>query len=313
MKRLPSIGVLVLLVVGAFSLLRFAPLLHAQDESNTPEEISKQFLLRVVPNQNVRFHEDKYSEESVATNLDEIVSRKDFDKLTSHGVEQVTAVMWRRAAEAQWETTRSENSPAERRVTIHAQRNINPSYPVVCIKEGTAWRVDIVETFGKWFDLDEQRKQEEIVEITGVALSPLAYQRDGGNTLCQKRLQQLALGFAQYVQDYDEQYPPAKTWCDAIKPYISGEELFHCPVANNNYGYAMNWRVSKRNQSEMNESFTIALLYESLTQRRNHSGEGKGIAYRHKGGTNMAFVDGHVQWLPRNSQEKWPDVMFTVR
>ena len=53
---------------------------------------------------------------------------------------------------------------------------------------------------------------------------------------CQSNLKQIALGFAQYVQDYDERYPfvynivtQTDGWPRHLQPYLKSEQIFQCP------------------------------------------------------------------------------------
>jgi len=59
---------------------------------------------------------------------------------------------------------------------------------------------------------------------------------------CQSNLKQIALGVAQYTQDYDEKlpvvemYPVANrvatnysVWADALDPYLKSTQIFYCP------------------------------------------------------------------------------------
>lgn len=59
---------------------------------------------------------------------------------------------------------------------------------------------------------------------------------------CQSNLRQLALGFMQYMQDYDERTPlrhgaapslvTAQTpygWADSLQPYLKSTQIFKCP------------------------------------------------------------------------------------
>ena len=92
---------------------------------------------------------------------------------------------------------------------------------------------------------------------------------------CQSNLKQLGLGVAQYLQDYDEQYPllavdttnPGMfytgayytthqlgiTWCDRVFPYIKSTQVFFCPdvsvpganAVQNFSHYGFNWYVVK--------------------------------------------------------------------
>ena len=76
---------------------------------------------------------------------------------------------------------------------------------------------------------------------------------------CQNNLKQLALGFKQYQNDFDERYPlvfgpnatgpqPLYGWADALQPYIRGIAVYQCPsdtsVGNsspNQSGYTDYW------------------------------------------------------------------------
>nr|CAA9297703.1 hypothetical protein AVDCRST_MAG63-4943 [uncultured Armatimonadetes bacterium] len=70
---------------------------------------------------------------------------------------------------------------------------------------------------------------------------------------CQSNLKQLGLAVAQYIQDYDEQFPKGSNWLPAdnpygwkaqLVPYTKNEGIFKCPSdgswarnrANNSYG-----------------------------------------------------------------------------
>jgi prepilin-type processing-associated H-X9-DG protein len=51
---------------------------------------------------------------------------------------------------------------------------------------------------------------------------------------CQSNLKQIALGYAQYAQDYDGHSPPvssgpSKGWVDVLQPYLKSRQLFQCP------------------------------------------------------------------------------------
>ncbi len=54
---------------------------------------------------------------------------------------------------------------------------------------------------------------------------------------CQSNLKQLGLGFAQYIQDYDEKYPiwggsasdNLKGWGSRMQPYIKSVQILQCP------------------------------------------------------------------------------------
>ena len=79
------------------------------------------------------------------------------------------------------------------------------------------------------------------------------------------------------------------------------------------YGYAINWKLSRAEMGNIEDPANMAAFYESTQLKRNHSGDGKDMAYRHLNGTNMAFADGHAKWFAKNDTGKWPNVHFTFK
>jgi prepilin-type N-terminal cleavage/methylation domain-containing protein/prepilin-type processing-associated H-X9-DG protein len=82
---------------------------------------------------------------------------------------------------------------------------------------------------------------------------------------CQSNLKQIGLGIMQYVQDYDEKYPPSgfrsatnsactsalyrcNPWQGLIQPYVKSTQLFACPSNTRNTatitGSSMIWNTS---------------------------------------------------------------------
>jgi prepilin-type processing-associated H-X9-DG protein/prepilin-type N-terminal cleavage/methylation domain-containing protein len=61
---------------------------------------------------------------------------------------------------------------------------------------------------------------------------------------CQNNMKQMALGFKQYINDFDERYPmvvvtrgsskgiPPYGWADALQPYIKNTQVYQCPSDN---------------------------------------------------------------------------------
>jgi prepilin-type N-terminal cleavage/methylation domain-containing protein/prepilin-type processing-associated H-X9-DG protein len=113
-----------------------------------------------------------------------------------------------------------------------------------------------------------------IIAILAAILFPVfARARENARrTSCLSNLKQVGLGFAQYLQDYDESYPPAfswnsstgapnqldadpsrpsgyftinnastighyKSWMDAIHPYVKSVQIFVCPSAPTPYSF----------------------------------------------------------------------------
>lgn len=90
-----------------------------------------------------------------------------------------------------------------------------------------------------------------IIAILAAILFPVfARARENARrSSCQSNLKQMALGIKQYVQDYDEMFPPRYNagapapggltaqntggWPILIEPYVKSEQLFQCPSETN--------------------------------------------------------------------------------
>jgi prepilin-type processing-associated H-X9-DG protein len=138
--------------------------------------------------------------------------------------------------------------------------------------------------------------------------------RRRGYGSCQSQLKMIALGFKQYIQDYDEAYPRARigdafaknnTWPDQLKPYIKRQQIFQCPSDTNANGpefisYGYNSNLSSKSESKMKDSALIILNYEVTGSAIAICGNTKAAVTaptRHLEGSNYSFVDGHVKWF----------------
>ena len=125
---------------------------------------------------------------------------------------------------------------------------------------------------------------------------------------CQFNLHQIALAVRMYIEDWDKRFPPADRWCDAIRPYIKDWSVLTCPAVaerGGKWGYAMNWKLSKRFLGEVEDPAHTVVVYETENLRKNACGDGRDLPRkgRHAGGNNFAFVDGHVRWLRADIEE----------
>jgi prepilin-type N-terminal cleavage/methylation domain-containing protein/prepilin-type processing-associated H-X9-DG protein len=96
----------------------------------------------------------------------------------------------------------------------------------------------------KGFTLIELLVVIAIIAILAAILFPVfARARENARRAsCQSNLKQISLGAAQYLQDYDEKYPPARHypgwginlaaptgWVYTLQPYLKSEQILQCP------------------------------------------------------------------------------------
>ena len=85
-----------------------------------------------------------------------------------------------------------------------------------------------------------------VLAIVAAILFPLfARSRESHRPRCQNNLKQIALGFKQYINDFDECFPlfmvtsgskdglPPYGWADALQPYIRNTQVYQCPDEEN--------------------------------------------------------------------------------
>ena len=182
---------------------------------------------------------------------------------------------------------------------------------VVVVPEDGGYRVDVVATYGRWNNLSGLDADKSLYRETGFVSPALRTIPGylGASTLssCQSNEKQIMLGVIQYTQDYDERYPPARKWIDVLQPYTRSEQLFQCPaLSGKGNGYAFNSKLSQASLANVMSSATTINIYETSNLGRNVYAPFNGRAYRHrrdgKDGMNIAFADGHVQWLAQGAK-----------
>ena len=166
-----------------------------------------------------------------------------------------------------------------------------------------------------------------IVILAAILFPAFSRSRENGpKNSCQSNLKQISLGFAQYVQDYHEKYPPiansgsAFGWADVLQPYIKSTQLLQCNIESSfsenqpqKTGYTDYWfnrTLAKQKQDVIkNAAMTITLgdgndgqdntnaRYSLSTLPAAWIADNSSPAYRHLEGANYAFADGHVKWL----------------
>ena len=164
-----------------------------------------------------------------------------------------------------------------------------------------------------------------IIAILAAILFPVfARARENARkSTCQSNLKQLGLGLQQYMQDYDEtchqHRNPASTygWMALLQPYVKNTGIFLCPSqsravsrvgAATNVGthYGWNWRelgsdTWGRTMAQITKpaetiAYTDSVSYVVSWYEYFYYPENK-----HMDGTNVAYVDGHVKWVRRET------------
>lgn len=113
---------------------------------------------------------------------------------------------------------------------------------------------------------------------------------------CINHEKQLSVAMIMYASDNGGRFPPAATWCDAIKPQVgSAPDVFHCVGgdASQPSHYAFNSRLDGREISKVNPN--TVMLFET-TGGWNQSGGRELMLTRSRHGNMyvVAFADGHV-------------------
>lgn len=109
-------------------------------------------------------------------------------------------------------------------------------------------------------------------------------------TSCLSNLRQIATAMLSYAQDYDEVLPPADVdWQEVLMPYLKNDAVFHCPASEGEHSYFPNPDVLGHSFAEIEAPSELAMVFES--------DDGESVVYRHNGGANYAFVDGHCKWF----------------
>ena len=150
---------------------------------------------------------------------------------------------------------------------------------------------------------------------------------------CQTNLKRIILAMEAYVQDVDEYFPPVHGngipgdpsfgWAGAVQPYLKSTQALQCPseptppsASTSSDGFSDYWynsRLANDSEGKLNYvSNTIVtgdgndgLDWTDAAYSKNSLPENWRIdiskpAFRHWGGANYAFADGHVKWLKPN-------------
>jgi len=160
-----------------------------------------------------------------------------------------------------------------------------------------------------------------IISILSAFLMPaLQKARESARqSVCSNNLKQIYLAIFLYIQDYDGYWPPHETdygspggswggddtWNQNLlaRGYIRNRDIFFCPSRTStradNYGdYGLNAQLHLKKISQIQDwTGSIAALdnihFMFYAPLQFTNGD---VEYRHKGGANVLFTDGHISW-----------------
>jgi len=109
-----------------------------------------------------------------------------------------------------------------------------------------------------------------------------------------------------YAQDHGDRLPPPDAWNNALfQPYMLSYPI--CPDADTKLTtYALNGLLKKLELSKIGNRKDTVFVFESKPGADLCGGrELMSQVPRHSGGDNIAFLDGHAQWVKRSDARKY--------
>nr|WP_309694234.1 DUF1559 domain-containing protein [Armatimonas sp.] len=129
-------------------------------------------------------------------------------------------------------------------------------------------------------------------------------QRVGRNTACRENMKQLGVAMMQYVQDYDETFPPADRWEAALKPYL--KTPLTCPAVKTKGSYGMNKALGGRKLDDVDAPTKTVVVFETNTPGPSFAGGVADVAKeRHGGRSNVVFADGSTPTYPNLNRKEF--------
>jgi hypothetical protein len=115
---------------------------------------------------------------------------------------------------------------------------------------------------------------------------------------CVNNMKQLAIAVRMYSADHKNQFPPAATWCDALRSYAGSDKPFQCPAGKSNTRchYAFNAKLDGLDVGKINPN---TVLFFETEGGWNVSGGPELMLKqpRHSRVFVIDFADGHVEQL----------------
>lgn len=214
--------------------------------------------------------------------LNNVIARDSFNRLGAQGVRAVLANL--NQIPTRWESTSNGNAA-----------QVTPIYepmPVICRRQGIFWRVDLIATATQWLKFPDEKVLER-------KFSYLPQHGSEAREICAGNLKALGVALQQYAEDYDNRYPPARSWTNVLRPYLTNRQALHCPTAGKyRFGYALNQNLSSQEWPKITEkSAKFVVLYETKQLRANAFQTGRDLDFRHEGWTQVLMSDATIMSL----------------
>jgi len=121
----------------------------------------------------------------------------------------------------------------------------------------------------------------------------------GVDDACLRNLRDLARGLQVYAGDHAGTLPSWQGWGGAAFHYVDDPGAFVCPAAPSEPGYAYNAALSGVPSAAVRRPDHCLILCDAGALGPFPGLSVYGQAPRHRGGDNLAFVDGHAVWQVR--------------
>ena len=115
---------------------------------------------------------------------------------------------------------------------------------------------------------------------------------------CASNLKHIALATSLYAEDYDGRLPQKTNWSDCMESRLKSTQILKCPAddGKSRCSYSINSQLNGESISSIKKPDTTLLYFDSK-RGWNSSSPISSAEPRHAGGSNFAFVDGHVKWM----------------
>ncbi len=115
---------------------------------------------------------------------------------------------------------------------------------------------------------------------------------------CASNLKNIALAKSLYSEDYNGRLPQKTNWSDCTASRLKSTQILKCPAdaGKSRCSYSINDQLNGESISSIKKTDTTPLYFDSK-RGWNSSSSISSAEPRHAGGSNFAFVDGHVKWV----------------